>query len=56
VEAARLPSTTPRSLRTFLYTTRADMPNIQLPLVYADDLIAFLVSLETNSGVARVSP
>jgi mono/diheme cytochrome c family protein len=56
VEVARLPSTTPLSLRAFLYTSHADMPNIQLSSRDADDLIAFIVSLKTKSGVLRASP
>ena len=48
VEVARLPSTTALSLRAFLYTSHADMPNIQLSSVDADDLIAFLLSLKSK--------
>jgi mono/diheme cytochrome c family protein len=46
VEVARLPSTTALSLRAFLYTSHADMPNIQLSSRDADDLIAFILSLK----------
>lgn len=46
VEVARLPSTTALSLRAFLYTSHADMPNIQLSSADADDLIAFILSLK----------
>jgi len=46
VEIARLPSTTALSLRAFLYTSHADMPNIQLSSTDADDLIAFILSLK----------
>lgn len=46
VEVARLPSTTALSLRAFLYTSHAHMPNIQLSSTDADDLIAFILSLK----------
>jgi mono/diheme cytochrome c family protein len=46
VEVARLPSTTALSLRAFLYTSHANMPNIQLSSADADDLIAFILSLK----------
>ncbi len=45
-DVARLPSTTALSLRAFLYTSHADMPNIQLSPAEADDLIAFILSLK----------
>ena len=44
-EVARLPSTTALSLRVFLHTSHANMPNIQLSSAEADDLIAFILSL-----------
>lgn len=47
VEVARLPSTTALSLRAFLHTSHADMPNIQLSSADADDLIAFILSLKS---------
>jgi len=47
-EVARLPSTTALSLRAFLYSSHADMPNIQLSPSDADDLIAFILSLRTK--------
>jgi len=47
-EVARLPSTTALSLRAFLYTSHADMPNIQLSSADADDLIAFVLSLKSR--------
>ncbi|HUI97914.1 MAG TPA: cytochrome c [Xanthobacteraceae bacterium] len=47
-QVARLPSTTALSLRAFLYTSHADMPNIQLSSADADDLIAFILSLKTR--------
>ncbi len=56
VEVARLPSTTALSLRAFLYTSHANMPNIQLSSADTDDLIAFILSLKTRSGVLRASP
>ncbi len=56
VEVARLPSTTALSLRAFLYTSHADMPNVQLSSAQADDLIAFILSLKAKSGVLRASP
>ncbi len=46
VQVARLPSTTALSLRAFLYTSHANMPNIQLSSADADDLIAFILSLK----------
>jgi mono/diheme cytochrome c family protein len=45
-QVARLPSTTALSLRVFLRTTHADMPNIQLSEAEADDLIVYILSLE----------
>lgn len=48
VEVARLPSTTALSLRAFLYTSHANMPNIQLSPGDADDLIAFILSLKSS--------
>jgi mono/diheme cytochrome c family protein len=48
VDVARLPSTTALSLRAFLYTSHADMPNIQLSPADADDLIAFILSLKSK--------
>ncbi len=48
VQVARLPSTTALSLRAFLYTSHANMPNIQLSAADADDLIAFILSLRTR--------
>jgi mono/diheme cytochrome c family protein len=48
VQVARLPSTTALSLRAFLYTSHADMPNIQLSSADADDLIAFILSQKTR--------
>lgn len=47
-EVARLPSTTALSLRAFLYSSHADMPNIQLSSGDADDLIAFILSLKSK--------
>ena len=47
-EVARLPSTTALSLRAFLYTSHADMPNIQLSSADADDLVAFILSLKSK--------
>jgi len=46
-EVARLPSTTALSLRAFLYSSHADMPNIQLSSGDADDLIAFILSFKS---------
>jgi mono/diheme cytochrome c family protein len=45
-QVARLPSTTALSLRVFLRTSHADMPNIQMSEPDADDLIAFILSLK----------
>ena len=45
-EVAQLSSTTALSLRAFLYTSHADMPNIQLSSAEADDLIGFILSLK----------
>ena len=47
-DVAKLPSTTALSLRAFLYTSHADMPNIQLSSADADDLIAFILSLKSQ--------
>lgn len=46
VQIARLPSTTALSLRVFLRTTHADMPNIQLSEADADDLIIYIMSFK----------
>jgi mono/diheme cytochrome c family protein len=43
-QAARLPSTTALSLRVFLRTSHADMPNIQISEADADDLIIYILS------------
>jgi mono/diheme cytochrome c family protein len=43
-QVARLPSTTALSLRVFLRTTHADMPNIQLSEADTDDLIVYILS------------
>jgi mono/diheme cytochrome c family protein len=45
-QVARLPSTTALSLRVFLRTSHADMPNIQMSDADADDLIAYILSLK----------
>jgi mono/diheme cytochrome c family protein len=45
-QVARLPSTTALSLRVFLRTSHADMPNVQLSEAEADDLIAYILSLK----------
>jgi mono/diheme cytochrome c family protein len=45
-QVARLPSTTALSLRVFLRTSHADMPNIQMSDADADDLIAYMLSLK----------
>jgi mono/diheme cytochrome c family protein len=47
-QVAHLPSTTALSLRAFLYSSHANMPNIQLSSADADDLIAFILSLKTK--------
>ena len=44
-DIARLPSTTALSLRVFLRTSHADMPNVQLSEAQSDDLIAYVLSL-----------
>jgi hypothetical protein len=44
VQVARLPSTTALSLRVFLRTSHADMPNIQMSEADADDLIIYILS------------
>jgi mono/diheme cytochrome c family protein len=44
VQVARLPSTTALSLRVFLRTSHADMPNIQMSEADADDLIVYILS------------
>ena len=43
---AAMPSTTALSLRVFLQTSHAGMPNIQIMPADADDLIAFILSLK----------
>jgi mono/diheme cytochrome c family protein len=43
-QVARLPSTTALSLRVFLRTSHADMPNIQMSDADADDLIAYILT------------
>jgi cytochrome c len=45
-QVARLPSTTALSLRVFLRTSHADMPNIQMSDADADDLIAYMLTLK----------
>ena len=45
-QVARLPSTTALSLRVFLRTSHADMPNIQMSETDADDLIVYILSLK----------
>jgi cytochrome c len=45
-QVARLPSTTALSLRVFLRTTHADMPNIQMSEADTDDLIVYILSLK----------
>jgi cytochrome c len=45
-QVARLPSTTALSLRVFLRTSHADMPNIQMSDADADDLIAYILTLK----------
>ena len=45
-QVARLPSTTALSLRVFLRTSHADMPNIQIGDADADDLIAYILTLK----------
>ena len=45
-QVARLPSTTALSLRVFLRTSHANMPNIQLSDADADDLIAYILTLK----------
>jgi mono/diheme cytochrome c family protein len=43
-QVARLPSTTALSLRVFLRTSHADMPNIEMSDADADDLIAYILT------------
>jgi len=45
-QVARLPSTTALSLRVFLRSSHADMPNIQMSDADADDLIAYILTLK----------
>jgi mono/diheme cytochrome c family protein len=45
-QVARLPSTTALSLRVFLRTSHADMPNIQMSDADADDLIVYMLTLK----------
>ncbi len=45
-QVARLPSTTALSLRVFLRSSHADMPNIQMSDADADDLIAYMLTLK----------
>ncbi len=45
-QIARLPSTTALSLRVFLRTSHADMPNVQLSEAETDDLIAYVLGLK----------
>jgi mono/diheme cytochrome c family protein len=45
-QVARLPSTTALSLRVFLRTSHADMPNVQLSEADTDDLIVYILSLK----------
>ncbi len=42
---ARMPFTTATSLRVFLQTPHARMPNLQLSRTETDDLIAYILSL-----------
>jgi mono/diheme cytochrome c family protein len=42
---ARMPSTTPMSLRVFLQTPHSRMPNLQLSRAETDDVIAYILSL-----------
>jgi mono/diheme cytochrome c family protein len=42
---ARMPSTTELSLRVFLRTSHAGMPNLQFSESEMDDLVAYLMSL-----------
>ncbi len=43
---ARLPSTTALSLRVFLRSSHADMPNIEMSETDVDDLIAYMLTLK----------
>ena len=45
-QVARLPSTTALSLRVFLRSSHADMPNIQMSDTDADHLIAYILTLK----------
>jgi cytochrome c len=45
-QIAQMQSTTALSLRVFLRTTHADMPNVQLREAESDDLIAYILSLK----------
>ncbi len=45
-QVARLPSTTALSLRVFLRSSHADMPNIQMGETDADDLIPYMLTLK----------
>ncbi len=47
-QVARLPSTTALSLRVFLRSSHADMPNIQMSNADADDLIAYILTLKAK--------
>jgi len=47
-DIARLQSTTALSLRVFLRTSHADMPNIQLTEAESDDLVAYVLSLKAR--------
>ena len=47
-EVANLPSTTARSLRVFLQSNHKEMPNFSLKPAEADDIIAYILSLNAR--------
>jgi len=50
-DVANMPATTTRSLYVFLHTPHPSMPNLILSQKEADDVISYIMSLRTRSGL-----